>query len=92
MYYNLIYNSIGSYIIMINGELRELILQVIKSWQVIVVTVAVLLYILLVNYVSRNHYRARSSSTRLPKPKKVKAQAPAPEEAADDSELGLDKD
>ena len=77
---------------MANNGLRELIIQVISSWQVIVAAVAVLVYIVLVNYVSSNRYHKRSSPMRLPKPKKAKAQAPTPEETADDSELGLEKD
>ena len=68
------------------GGFRELIIQVISSWQVIAVTVSIAFYVFLVNYASRSHYRKRSP---LPaKPKKIKA----PKEGkVDDSDLGLEE-
>jgi hypothetical protein len=55
---------------MFSKELTELLLQVIKSWQVIVVTIALVLYMCLVNYVARRYHHPHSVSKS--KPKKVK--------------------
>jgi hypothetical protein len=63
---------------MFSKELTELILQVIKSWQVIAVTVALVLYIYLVNYVARSYHRPHSVSKS--KPKKVKSASKADSE------------
>jgi hypothetical protein len=72
-----------------NGGLRDLIFQVITSWQVIAVTLVILFYISLVNYVTRNRSVRRRAAASKPKKEKVK-KAKAPEEAVDDSELGLE--
>jgi len=63
---------------MFSKELSELIVNVIMSWQVIVITIALVLYICLVNYVARSYRRPRSVSKS--KPKKVKP-APPKEDA-----------
>ena len=72
-----------------NGGLRDLIFQVISSWQVIVATVVVVIFLFLVNYVSQTHY----SRSPRPKPVKVKAKDKTAdtEEVTDDSELGLEE-
>ena len=76
--------------IMDDGGIREIILQVISSWQVIVVTVVILLYIVLVNFVSASRYRKRQSSPR-PRPRKAKKKkGSSVDEVGDDSELGLE--
>jgi hypothetical protein len=77
-------------------ELKSLLIQVITSWQVIVVTVVIILYFSLVSYVAKLYRSPRSSSLFPSKPKKLKETAPAPEpgeeEGAemDDDELELD--
>jgi hypothetical protein len=65
---------------MFSAELRTLILEVIKSWQVIAMTLALILYMYLVTYVARTYHRPRSVSKARPqkakaqpKPKKTKA-------------------
>ena len=72
---------------MFDSELRSLIFQVITSWQVIVVTIVILLYFALINFVikSRRH--------RVPSPPKAgkKAKEAVQEEQVDDSELGLEE-
>jgi len=55
---------------MFSQELKELLIQVIQSWQVIAVTIALVLYMYLVGYVARSYHRPRSVSRS--KPKKVK--------------------
>jgi len=57
---------------MFSDELRNLLFQVIKSWQVIAVTIAVVLYISLVNYAARAHHKPVSVSKLKPKKKEKK--------------------
>ncbi|MCL2043290.1 MAG: hypothetical protein FWG89_04030 [Treponema sp.] len=81
---------------MFSGTVKELFLYVITSWQVIAVTIAIIMYIFLVNYVGRTYRRPRSVSKS--RPKKVKA--PKPEKASSkkgenvdpDNDLGLDEE
>jgi len=72
-----------------------LLLEVIKSWQVIFITIVIILFIFLVNYVSRTYHRPKSVSKS--KPQKIKTQKPKKpskqeKEAEDNSNeaLGLD--
>ena len=69
---------------MFSDELRDLLFQVIKSWQVIAVSIVLILYMSLVSYAARAHHKPASVSKT--KPKKIKkpkadakpgAQAPA---------------
>ncbi|MDR2501301.1 MAG: hypothetical protein LBD37_09550 [Treponema sp.] len=72
-------------------ELRELIVQVVSSWQVIAVTLVVILYFSLVSYVTKVHYRPHTSAA--PKGKRRKAKKAAPESdviSADSDDLGLE--
>ena len=73
---------------MFSEEIRALLLQVITSWQVLAVTVFLLIYISIVNYVARIYYRR---SRKPPKPKKVKQEAPEMMAPSDDDELGLEE-
>jgi flagellar biosynthesis/type III secretory pathway M-ring protein FliF/YscJ len=81
---------------MFSEELKTLLLRVITSWQVIAVTVVIVLYFFLVSYVARLYHSPRSSFRFAAKPKKVKEAAPEPQpeaeegEAVDDEDLGLD--
>jgi flagellar biosynthesis/type III secretory pathway M-ring protein FliF/YscJ len=82
-------------LMMFSEELKTLLLRVITSWQVIAVTVVLVLYFFLVSYVARLYHSPRSPLRFAAKPKKVKEAAPEPEsaeegEAADDEDLGLD--
>jgi hypothetical protein len=71
---------------MFTDELMNLLLQVIKSWQVIAVTIALLLYMSMVNYVLRAHHKPASVSKIKPKKKEKPKPAPkpAPKEPDDD--------
>lgn len=51
------------------GEIRDMLIQVITTWQVIAVSVAVILYFFLVSYVAKIRRHARPAR-RLPKRKK----------------------
>jgi hypothetical protein len=74
-------------------ELLDLLIQVVKSWQVLAVTAALVIYMFLVTYVARLYHRPRYSSKKA---KKNKAAAPEPaaenvEETGDD-DLGLEEE
>jgi len=74
---------------------RDIIIKVIASWQIWVVTVAVVIYISLVRYVTRVS-RVRSRPAPAKKPKKSKAGAdakgkPAAAPAPQTDELGLEE-
>jgi hypothetical protein len=76
-------------------ELTELLKQVIMSWEVIAVTVALVIYIYLVTYAARRYHRPRMKSEK-PNKRKSKSDAPAgpvATEAGSDTndELGLEE-
>ena len=79
---------------MFSEELKTLLFQVITSWQVIAVTVVLILYFFLVSYVARLYHSPRSFSSFSAKPKKFKEAPPEPpseeEEEVDDEALGLE--
>jgi Na+-transporting methylmalonyl-CoA/oxaloacetate decarboxylase gamma subunit len=60
---------------MFSKEFTELLIQVVQSWQVIAVTIALVLFMYLVGYVARSYHHPRSVSKS--KPKKAK---PAPKD------------
>lgn len=77
---------------MFSAEIRQLLIQVISSWQVLAVTVVLVLYVFLVNYVARlyhNPRRSHMSFMSMPKGKKAEVESPlaAPSESDD---LGLE--
>jgi hypothetical protein len=73
---------------MFSGEVRKLLIQVISSWQVIAVTIVLIIYVSIVNYVARIHRRnsSRSGMPLIPKEKKKKADKPI---HTDTDDLGL---
>ena len=74
---------------MFNAEIRSLLVQVISSWQVLVVSGVIVLYIFLVNYVAKAYHR-RPSGPPVSKKAKPEKPAAAPAKSADD-ELGLEE-
>jgi hypothetical protein len=74
-------------------ELIDLLIQVVKSWEVIAVTVALVLYMLLISYVTRNRRRHSLKFSAPRKPKKEAAEpAPQEEEVAGEEEDLLDEE
>jgi hypothetical protein len=69
---------------MFSPELKELLYQVIKSWQVIAVSVALVFYIYLVKYVSRTYHRPRMSRSKPKRAKKVRVKAEKPQHNPDE--------
>jgi len=76
---------------MFSEELKGLLIQVVKSWQVIAVSIALVLYISLVNYAARAHKKPVSVSKLKPKKKekkeKPKKEKPAPQETEGEEEI-----
>ena len=61
---------------MFPGGVVELLKQVISSWEVIVVTLAFILYVFIVNYTARRYHRPRTAkkiSFQIKKPKPATA-------------------
>jgi hypothetical protein len=61
---------------MFSEELISLLIKVVKSWQVIAMVVALVLYMSMVNYVLRSHHKPASVSRTKPKKEKVKKEKP----------------
>jgi hypothetical protein len=78
------------------NELRDLIKQLVTSWQVIAVTVVVFFYFYLVSSVTRPRYKLKTTptSTRKKKVKKVprKATPTAAEENLASDDLGIEEE
>ena len=80
---------------MLSREMMHLLSQVIGSWQVLTVTIVLVIYIFLVNYVARSYHRPRvAAKFKLPTIKKPKKANPTEEiETTDDNdELGLEEE
>lgn len=77
-------------------SLFELLKQVVTSWQVIAVTIALLVYLNIVFYVSKAHHRPRAISKisikrKKPKPEAQEGPEEAPTGSNDNDELGLEE-
>jgi hypothetical protein len=68
---------------MFSAEIKKLLVEVITSWQVIAVTVVLVIYVFLVNYVARIYHR-RPRPDISPGAKSKKSADPV---LADDKEL-----
>jgi predicted membrane protein len=82
---------------MFSNGVFALLLEVVSSWQVIVVTVAIILYIYLVGYVARSYHRPRVKRAKVKKqkPEPVAVQEDTEEKSSksnSDEELGLEED
>jgi hypothetical protein len=76
-------------------EIRDLVFGVISSWQVIAATVGVVLYTLLISYVSDLKRQPRSPSMASPKKARKAAAAAAPETSSgggSGDELGIEEE
>ena len=72
---------------MFNSEIRQMLAEVLTSWQVIAVTIVVLLYITIVRRVANiYHVKNRRIKEKKAKVKKAEADLPAP---SDSDELDL---
>jgi hypothetical protein len=62
---------------MFSKEVLELLIQVVSSWQVIAITVAIIIYLNIVFYVARAYHRPRMKLSEKIKIKKKDKNAPA---------------
>ena len=80
---------------MTSKELMPLLIQVISSWQVIIVTIAVILYFSLVFFVGRtsgrSHYASSISSQPKIKRKKTTSKESTGPQVSVNDELGLEE-
>ena len=79
---------------MFPGGTIALLKHVISSWQVIVVTIALVLYLQIVFYTARSYHRPRIKKVKMKKVKLEPVAGPEETEAGGDSndELGLEED
>jgi hypothetical protein len=63
---------------MFSKEFLEILVEIVKSWQVIAVTIAMLIYLNIVSYVARSYHRPKVKRVKI---KKEKAAAAAPVDA-----------
>ena len=75
---------------MFNAEVRALLVQVITSWQVVAVTVVIIIYFSLVSYVAKVYHHRPRQSFRLKNKNKNKPEKTGPAIAETD-ELGLEE-
>ena len=81
---------------MFSADVRSLLVQVFSSWQVLTVTLVIILYFFLVTYVAKV-YHNRPRKTPLPKKKSKAKEKEAGEEKPEDplldesDELGLEE-
>ena len=77
---------------MFNAEVREMLAQVLTSWQVLAATVVLIFYVFLVNYVVKARRRpSKPSSVKRKKRRAPKLEFPSPPEGEPGDEvLGLD--
>lgn len=81
---------------MFSGEMVNTLIQVIKSWQVLAITVALIAFIFLINYVARTYRRPKFVSRSRPKKPKFKPAEKPKKKEGDESEdsnaaLGLEE-
>ena len=76
---------------MFNSELRNLLVQVIASWQVLAVTGVLIVYIFLINYVARTYHRRPRQPSMPKKAKAEKSKTPDSAAKSDNDELGLEE-
>jgi len=82
--------------IIIKMTIIELLKKVLVSWQVIAVTLAIIIYFFIVSYTARTYHRPRSSKKpKVKAPKKKKADAAAADSEGAGSggsdELGIEE-
>jgi len=78
---------------MFSEEVRKMLVQVISSWQVLVVTVVLILYVFLINYVARIYHRpGRSGGLFLPRTKRESSSNASTIVPSESDELGLEEE
>ena len=71
---------------MFSKEFLDLLVQLIKSWQVIAVSIVLVIYLYIVSYTARSYHRPRAAKKiTLKKTKKAK---PEPSQGPEETESG----
>lgn len=79
---------------MFSSEYFELLKEILKSWHVIAVSIALVIYLYIVSYVARSYHRPRVKRVKIKKrPEKAMEAGPEETEVGGDSndELGLEE-
>ena len=78
---------------MFTKEMFSFLFKVITSWQIIAVTVCLIIYFSLVSYVARVYHPRHSGLSFDSKPRKKKEKAVAAElpESSEDEDLGIEE-
>lgn len=80
---------------MFSSEFFQILRQILTSWQVIAVTIALIMYMKIVSYFSRSYHPKRIKKIRMKKKKNQPAIVEGSIETEDDSdsndELGLEE-
>jgi len=71
---------------MFSSEFFELLKEILKSWQVIAVTIGLVIYISIVNHVSKSYRHPKVKRVKVKKEKKVKSAEPVIHEEGDEEE------
>ena len=71
--------------------MKDMLIQVISSWQVLAVTLVLVIYFSIVNYVARVYLRSPRRSSKKPRRSKVRAEAPAAPGPSETDDLGLEE-
>ena len=78
---------------MFSEGIFTILIGVVSSWQVIAITIALLMYLNIVFYVSKAYHRPREKKVRVKKKKAEEIPAAATEDGAStNDELGLEED
>jgi len=77
---------------MFNKDFFDFLYKVLTSWEIIAVSVVLIIYFSLVSHVARlYHFRPSSLSFNSKKPKKEKKSAAQVPETSEDEDLGLEE-
>jgi len=77
---------------MFSGGVGSVLKHVVTSWEVIVVTLAFILYVFIVNYVARSYHRPRAAKKLTVKKKKAPPAETFETPPSSTDELGLEED
>jgi hypothetical protein len=77
------------------NELKDLVVQLLASWEVVAVTLVVFFYFFLVNYVGRYHHKPAPSPSARPRKikKELRKKGPtAAEKELEGGDLGIEEE
>lgn len=78
---------------MFASEVRALLVEVISSWQVLAVTIALIIFVFIVSYAARTHSHYKPRGAFKGKKRKMKSQDAIPDSLSltDSDDLGLEE-